>query len=564
MKKRIIFVLIVILIFSATIISRLIFLQLINYEYWRALAQGQQKDFIEFQGERGNVFFQNMTNLAINKNFPFVYANPQEIKNKMETSEILSLILDLDKNYLLEKLANNNSFVLIKQKLNENELNSLKELNIPGIYLNQESLRHYPFDNLASHVIGFLSYDGQGQYGIEGYYDQNLKGKQRAAELEKAPGYFFSPLENLASADLSYLALKGDDLVLTINYDIQFMAEKILEKAKENLEFESGEIIVMDPNSGKILALANLPNFNPNLYSKVTDMSVFQNSSIQKVFEPGSVFKPITMAAALNEGKITPDTKFIDEGFVKIGDHTIFNFANRTWGERTMTEVLQYSINTGAVFVQKQLGNELFLKYIEKFGFFDKTGIDLQGEIFSKNQELKKGYEINFATASFGQGIEITSIQLARAFAAIANGGKLVRPYVVDKIIKNDKVIEIKPEIQSFSVISEKTASQLTLMLINVVEKGYGKEAKVPGYYIAGKTGTAQVSWSNLGINKKGYSEKTIQSFIGFGPALNPKFLILVKLYNPKTKTAEYSAAPLFGELAKYIINLWHIPPDYE
>jgi cell division protein FtsI/penicillin-binding protein 2 len=337
------------------------------------------------------------------------------------------------------------------------------------------------------------------------------------------------------------------------------MAEKLLEGAKENLEFESAEIVVMEPNSGKILALANSPAFDPNNYSEVKDLEVFQNSSVQKFFEPGSVFKPITMAAALDQGKITPQTKFVDQGFVKIKSDTISNFANKVWGEKTMTEVLEWSINTGAVFAEQQLGHDAFLEYLKRFGFFDKTGIDLQGEVSSQNQELKKSYEINFATAAFGQGIEMTSIQLARAFSAIANGGKLMKPYLVDKIFENGKMIETQPQIQNSSVISQKTASQLTLMLVNVVQNGYGKLAGVQGYYIAGKTGTAQVP------EKGTYSpDKTVQSFIGFGPALDPKFLILVKLYNPKAKTAEYSAAPIFGELAKYIIDYWKIPPDYE
>lgn len=557
-------VFLLVIIFSAAIISRLIYIQIIQHQYWQALAQGQQKFFVALQGERGEIFFQDGTNLAINKSFDLVYAVPSEIKKQNETAEILSLILNLDKNSILEKFQKDSFYVLLKKRLTKEEVESLKELNLPGIYLGQEKGRYYPFENLASQIIGFLGGDGKGQYGIEGYYEKILKGKEEVKELEKGPAgtlvNFIKDPNFVNSSNSS----KGSDLILTIDYNIQFMAEKLLKEGKENLDFESGEIIVMEPNSGKILALANWPNFNPNQYSKIKNQEIFQNSSIQKIFEPGSVFKPITMAAGLNEGKITPHTTYVDKGFVTIGGHTILNYGNRTWGERTMTEVLERSINTGAVFAEEQIGHDIFLEYIKRFGFFDKTGIDLEGEIFSQNQEFKKGYEINFATASFGQGIEITSIQLVRAFAAIANGGKLMRPYVVEKIFENGKIIENQPEVQNPSVISQNTASQLTSMLVSVVEKGYGKEARIPGYYIAGKTGTAQVPWSALGINKRGYSDKTIQSFVGFGPAFDPKFLILVKLYNPKTKTAEYSAAPIFKELAKYIIDYWKIPPDYE
>ncbi|GAI31848.1 unnamed protein product, partial [marine sediment metagenome] len=292
----------------------------------------------------------------------------------------------------------------------------------------------------------------------------------------------------------------------------------------------------------------------PNHYSEV-DFELFQNSAVQELFEPGSAFKPITMAAALEQEKITPKTTYIDTGKVKIGEHTIHNYGEKVWGKQTMTGVLEKSINTGAVFVERQLGHELFLEYIDLFGFFEPTGIDLQGEEFSENREFKKGYEINFATASYGQGIEMTPIQLARAFCAIANGGKLVRPYIVEKIVENGTIIETQAEISSEQVISQKTASQLTAMLISVVENGFAKAAKVPDYYIAGKTGTAQIPWSTLDIDKRGYSQETWQSFIGFAPAFSPKFLILIKLDNPGAKTAEYSAVPIFKELAKYIID---------
>ncbi len=332
------------------------------------------------------------------------------------------------------------------------------------------------------------------------------------------------------------------------------MAEKLLEKAKENLYIESGEIVVIDPNLGKILALADFPNFNPNEYSEVTNFEIFKNSSIHKVFEPGSVFKPITMAAALDQGKITPQTTYTDEGQVQIGNYTIYNYDKRVWGERTMTEVLEKSINTGAIFAERQLGHNLFLEYLERFGFFEPTGIDLQGEIFSQNKEFKKGYEINFATASFGQGFEITSLQLVRAFSAIANGGKLINPH----LINDNSLVAKKDERQ---IISKNTSSQITMMLVSTVENGFAKKAKIPGYYVAGKTGTAQIPYEN----KRGYHpDKTIQSFIGFAPAFDPQFLILVKLYNPNTKTAEYSAVPIFRELAKYIIDYWQISPDYE
>ena len=534
---RVNLIFILVIIFSAAIIGRLIFLQVLKGDFYKALSQGLHNPFNEVQGERGEIFLNNEKDLAINVNLPLVFAVPNEIKNQKETAKALSEILNLDENFILEKLQNESSYFLIKRKLSQKEIEDLKNLNPEGIFISEEKERYYPQENLASQVIGFLGAEGKGQYGLEEFYDEILQSK------EELRGY-----------------QKGSDLILTIDYNIQFEAEKLLEKAKENLGIEKGQIIVIEPSSGKVMAMAVFPNFDSNQYEKYAkegNLEVFKNGATQELFEPGSVFKPIVMAAALEEGKITPQTTYIDEGQVKIGGYTIFNYNNNIWGEKSMTEVLEKSINTGAVFAQSQLGETLFLKYIEKFGFFEPTGIDLQ-EAYSENQELRKGRKINLATASFGQGITISPIQLAEAYGAIANGGKLVKPYLVERIFEDGKEIQTEPEV-SQPIISSKTIHQLTAMLVNVVENGYGKEAKVPGYYIAGKTGTAQVAEGGA------YSpDKSIQTFAGFFPAFNPKFLILVKLDNPKTRTAEYSAVPIFHDLAEYIIHYYQIPPDYE
>ncbi len=523
---RVNLILIVIFLFGLAIIGRLFFIQVLQGDFYKALSQGYTVGE-EIEIERGEVFFKNKEPLAINKDWFLVFASPRKVEEKIKTAEKLAETLNLNKDSILEKLKKDNLYEVIKKQLTDQELKNLKELNLVGIYLEEKTGRYYPQESLASQIIGFLNADKEGQYGIEGEYDEILKGNRK------------NP---------------GQDLILTIDYSIQFIAEELLAEAQENLDIESGEIIVIEPNSGKILALANFPNFNPNQYSKIIDLDIVQNSATQKIFEPGSVFKPITFAAALNEGKITPQTTYTDPGLIEIGGWPIYNYEQRIYpGDITMTEVLEKSINTGAVFVEGQLGHNLFLKYIEKFGIFKKTGVDLE-EIYSENQEFKKGYEINFATASYGQGIEMTPMQLVRAYSVIANGGKLVTPYIVGT----------EPKIEDDLIISPKTSSQLTAMLVSVVENGFAKSAQIPGYYVAGKTGTAQISFAALEIAKSGYSEKTWQSFIGFAPAFNPQFLILIKLDNPKTDTAEYSAVPIFHELAKNIIDYYQIPPDYE
>ncbi len=555
------------ILFSAAVIGRLIYLQILHSDFYKALAQGQQKIISVVQGDRGKIFFKGGETLATNIKGEILYISPREIENKEETAKIITETLEASNNVsvtqqenisydrILEKTKEDNLFTIIKSKLTEEEIDSFKKASLPGVYLGEEVFRNYPQDSLASHIIGFVDRDGKGQYGIEGYYDDVLQGKEGFQKRARAPLEYFS-----IDSDN-----EGTDLFLTLDYNIQFQAEKLLKEAYQNRNFEEGTIIVVDPNSGRILALANFPNFDPNQYSKEENLAIFQNSATQKTFEPGSVLKPITMASAINEGKITPQTTYVDKGYVKIGGYTISNFQKQIWGECSMTKVLERSINTGAVFAEEQLGDSLFLKYLENFDFFEKTGIDLQGEVFSLNSEFKKGYEINFATASFGQGIEMTPIQLVKAFCSIANGGRLVKPYLVEKIVNgSDDVIEIQTEISENPIITQTTASQVTEMMVSTIENGYGKKAQIPGYYIAGKTGTAQIAYSSLGEKKSGYSEKTIQSFIGFAPAFNPQFLILVKFTDPKTESAVYSVAPVFHEMAKYIIDYWQIPPDYE
>lgn len=516
--------------FGALIAWRLTNLQIVQGDFYKALAEGQNISK-EFRKDRGEIYLKDSEPLAINKDFSLVFASGPKIIDSKKTAEFLSQVLSLDPDFILEKIEKDTLYSPIKNRLAEQEKKSLQDLNLAGINLTQERNHYFPQDTLASQVVGFVDADYKGQYGLEEYYDEVLSGKNQD----------------------SY---KGSDLVLTIDYDIQFKAEKLLAETKNSLHIESGSILVLDPNTGRIMAMANYPNFNPNdyrEYAKTGDLAIFQNNLTQKIFEPGSVLKPITMAAALEEEVITPQTIYKDEGSLKIGGRTIYNYDNRIYGEQTMTNVLEKSINTGAVFAERKLGHNLFLKYIEKFGLFSESGIDLP-EIYSQNKELKKGYEVNYATASFGQGIEITPIQLVRAFSAIANGGNLIKPYLAEMVGGEKTESEF-----SKPVISFKTASQVTAMLTSVVENGFSQKAKIPGYYIAGKTGTAQVPEAG-----KYSKDKTVQSFIGFFPAFSPKFLILVKLDNPQTKTAEYSALPVFRDLADYILRLYQVPPDYE
>ena len=557
-------ILIVIFIFGAAVISRLFYLQILNHKFYQSQALGQQAGFQEIYGSRGQIFFANSQenkgesgtgetkSLAINKDSFVVSVMPNEIEDKDIFVKTLAENIGETQELILSKLKGRTSYTVIKKGLSQEDVDKIKSLNLKGLYWERTPARYYPQENLAAQVVGFLGGDGTGQYGLEGYYDQDLKGKSGIKEKKRGLALVF-----LQDTPVS---LDGADFYLTIDYNIQFEAESLLKETKKNLDIASGQIIVIKPDSGRVLALANYPSFDANQYSKEKNLDIFQNSATQKLFEPGSVMKPFTMAIGINEGKVTPDTIFTDLGFVKVGTETIYNFAREKYGKQTMTGVLEKSINTGAVFVEQKIPHNTFINYMDNFGFFKKTGVDLQGEVYSQNYLLKNGPDVEYATAAFGQGIELTPMQLIRGFSVFANKGKLVKPYLVEKITQDKKEIYTKSQTQE-QVISETTASEITTMMISVVEKGFGAGAKVPGYYIAGKTGTAEVPLKN----SKGYEvDKTIQSFIGFGPALNPKFLILVKLDDPKVPKSSLSAVPIFKKLAQYIINYWQIPPDYD
>ncbi|MBU1045933.1 penicillin-binding protein 2 [Patescibacteria group bacterium] len=551
--------------FGAAVVARLFFLQAINGELYKALAKGHQEIFQQISGERGDIFLYDKDKIvlaATNEESRFCYVAPKLIGEKERVAELLASALSVAKDDLLKNIETNSEklFLLVKRNISEEEGQKIQELGLDGVYLDQERQRLYPFGQLASDVLGFVNQSGEGQYGIEGYWNDVLAGQEGWQKIS------YGPFGRLTDGDTAG-SMKGVDLILTIDKNIQSQAENILKDYSEKFGFQSGQIIVIEPASGKVMALADFPGFNPNNfqeYAENNQIELFQDKAIQAVYEPGSAFKAITMAAALNEGKITPDTTYVDTGKVVIKDKTITNYDNRIWGEATMTQVLERSINTGAVFVQNQLSHQVFTDYLEKFGVFEKSNIDLSGETYSENQEFKKGWEVNYATASFGQGINMNLMQMARAFCAIANKGKFIQPYVVEAVMDSGTKKPFLLDNPRQQIISSNTAEDLTKMLIAVTESGYGSGARVPGYYVAGKTGTSQIPYSALGINKAGYSDQTWQSFIGFAPAFSPEFVIAVKLDNPKTRTGSESAIFLFQNLAKYILDYYQILPEKE
>lgn len=524
------------------IIVRLVDLQIRKGSLYEAMASGQHFSVSTPVVERGSIFLGNgEVCLAQNKIKIFLYISSQKI-SVSEIGQIaisLAPFLGLSENELADEIQKSSLF---KKEIPEGQLGNIedyiKERETTSIWTEEVSTRFYPHNALASQLLGFVNGEGMGQYGLESYYNNLLSGQEERVAIINS---------------------QGADIFLTIDYNFQYFAEKLLKEAKQQWDIDSGQIIVEEPQTGKILALANFPNFDGNKYGEENNLGIFINTVTQKLFEPGSVFKPITMVAGLEEQIVTPETKYIDEGFVNVGGKSIYNFGKRVWGEQAMIDVLEESINTGAVFVEQQLGSQVLWKYIKDFGFFEKTEIDLPGEVASANEGLKNGYPRDFAAASFGQGVMITPIQLIRAFGALANNGRMMQPYVVEKIARpNGQIVTIQPKAVK-QVVSEVTAAKITAMLISVVKNGAGRAGQIPGYYITGKTGTAQVP-----VKGGGYSDtETIQSFIGYFPALNPKYLVLIKLDNPKgIDSSGHSAAVIFHDMAKYIIDTKQIPPS--
>lgn len=387
--------------------------------------------------------------------------------------------------------------------------------------------RFYPHDTFAAHTLGFVGFRGRdraGQYGVEGFHDEDLH---------------------------------TGDIVLTIDPAIQSYSESVLEALLQRWSAPRGSIIIQDPASGAIMAMASSPSFNPNEYGRFA-YDDFINPNTQEQFEPGSSFKPVTMAAAIDTGAVTPLTTYEDTGAVVIGTYTIKNFNEKANGRQTMKQVLEHSLNTGTIFAQRKTGDDAFLNYLVGFGFGQKTGVDLSGEASGNISNLYQNRAINFATASFGQGIAVTPLQLVMAYSAIANGGKLMKPYVVREALHAGGTSTPTKPVVLGAPISEKTSVQLRSMLVDVVDHGFDK-ARIKGYDVAGKTGTAQIP-----DKQGGYLEdkQFIHNFVGFAPAYAPRFVILIKMDRPQGITfAADSLSPVFGDLASFLIRYFKIPP---
>lgn len=550
-----------------TVIVRLFFLQVLSHDKWVALAESQHNASLELSADRGEIYMHDgdmdRYPLAVNREYQMVFVVPKDIEEKDMVAVELSRALGIEVGEIRDKLARpNDPFEIIKKRLTDDEVNRVKELKLKGVNLVPEKYRYYPAGELAAQVIGFASLGekgGAGGYGIEASLDSELRGETGTLTPEKDASGRWIPLSD-RSIDH---AENGDSVVLTLDRVIQYETEKILKDSIEKYAADRATAIVMDPKTGNILAMATSPQFDPNNYSKEEDYSLFLNQAVSSAYEPGSIMKPITMAIGLDEGKVSPNTEYVDTGLVAEAGYTIRNAEDKVYGRSDMYKVLDQSINTGVIFVEKLVGNRIFGDYLKRFGFGVRSGVELPAELAGNLRNLEnERATINFFTASFGQGITATPIQMVSAYAALANGGRLLKPKVIDKIIHADgNEVQYAP-VEIRRVISEESSRSISKMLRSVVVNGHGKRADVPGYLVGGKTGTAQVAKSGA----KGYEEgQSIGSFVGYAPLDDPKFVVLVKLDNPKNvEWAESSAAPTFGEIMKFLLEYAKVKPTEE
>lgn len=551
----------VVVVAGAAIIGRLFYLQILQHAEWSELDRRQHDIKTRSEIVRGNIYFRDEKNNALvlaattQKGYA-LFLDTRTLKDSEAVLATLQKITPIDpKMFQAAAAKKNDPYEVIKPRISLEEGSRILALRLPGVGLEEKLWRFYPGGNLASHVIGFTTRteDGErGSYGIEKQYNATLEGTLHtddASLIEKLVTSF----QDASASD----RLEGYDMTLTLEPAVQRTAENEMRGVMKKWNAHRAGMIVVEPATGKIKALVGLPDFNPNEFGKEKSFDVFLNPFVEKVFELGSVFKPLTMAAALDTKAVTPDTIYFDAGQVKVGDRIIKNFDGKGRGVRTMTQVLEGSLNTGSVFAMQHLGKENLKKYFEAYGLGEKLGVDMPGEVAGNLNNLKTGHDVEYATASFGQGVAVTPLELTMALSSLGNGGKLMRPYIVDSMsngyVGSPQVIR--------QVISPETSKTITSMLVDVVDKALaGGRVRKSGYSIAAKTGTAQIA----GPNGIGYSATDyLHSFFGYFPASQPRFIVVMFLERPqKVRYASETLTDPFIHMTDFLINYYTIPPD--
>jgi len=537
-----------------TVVGRAFYLQILQHEYLVKKADKQHQHRIDLTPARGSILDRNGTTLAESIHMDSCYAEPRRIKDVAGTAAVLSPILGIPKGELVAKLSANKSFVWIERWVTPEVATSVRNMKLPGIGFAPESKRFYPNMEIAAHVVGFTGHDPNGLEGIELKYDSTIMGNTGYMITERdALGRNISVMDTVIK-DSS----PGKSVVLTLDKTIQFITEKELAKAVKENNAKSGMALVMESDTGRVLAMANYPTFNPNSISRHTTAEL-RNHVVADSFEPGSTFKIFTIAAAIDSGKIkSTDMYNCENGTYRIADRIIHD--DHPQSRLTVSEILKYSSNIGSAKIGSKMGEETLSSYLRNFGFGSRTGIDLPGE--SPGNLKKHWYGVDLAAISFGQGVSLSTVQLVSALSAVANGGNLMRPYLVEQILDDSGAVTQKFEPQVIRrVISPETARKITKMMETVTGAGgTGMNAALDGYRVAGKTGTAQ----KVDPVTRTYSlTKRIGSFVGFVPADKPKLTIAVIIDEPQgVKYGGVVAAPAFRVIAQNALAYLKIQPN--
>ena len=535
------------------LVGQLVRWQVLEHETFLALAEEEHQAEATIRPHRGAIYDRNGFLMAADTFQYAVSASPPMIADPYAAADRLFPLLGMGRDETLSALTSDAAWVPLTRGVPPSLGETILEWDITGIQVESHSKRVYPGGAIGAHLLGFVNDNDNGFYGIEGYYDSMLNGAPGLRQGERDPFGSSIPI-----GPARYIPPRdGKSLVLTIDRTAQYIVERELADAIARYQAESGTVVVIDPKTGAVLAMASWPTYDPNRFAE-TDQMLFPNPAVSEQYEPGSVFKVVTMAAGLDSGVIAPETTIYDGGMIEVGGRTIYNWDRQSHGVVDMTTVLGKSLNVGAAQVAVTLGKERFYTYVRRFGFGRTTEVDLdsEGPGTLKTPGDPDWHESDLGTNSFGQGIAVTPLQMAVAMVAIANDGLLLKPYVVQQFIEGERVVSVKPTVVR-RVILAQTAQTLTDMLVAAVNQET-KLAQVPGYRVAGKTGTAQIPVPG------GYHPNlTVASFAGYLPADEPALVILVVIYKPQTSPwGGQVAAPVFARIAQQLVVLFDIPPD--
>lgn len=564
-KTRIKIVYFAALLVSVLIATRLFFIQIVKGDYYESLSGKQRALSLPDDFKRGTIYFTekngNLISAATIKKGYQIIINPKILKDREDAYLKLSSIISVEKKKFMDKaVKTNDSYEIISRYVDDAVASKISNLKITGLDAYPESWRYYPLGRMASHLLGFVGYKDDklsGRYGLELSYNKLLN-RDDGKTLGSSNSFveLFFDLKKIVAGEIT-----NGDLILTIEPTVQTTLEKKLEEIKEKYKTQIAGGIIISPKTGEIIAMAGKPDFDPNQYAQTKDFSVFMNPSIESVFEVGSIMKPLTLAAAMDNGSISADTEYFDKGYLDFGSARVKNHDGKIRGIVNMQQVLADSLNTGAIFAMQKMGKSKFREYMLGYGFGEKSGLGLPNEAANKiNNIINNNRDIEFATASFGQGIALTPISMAKSLSVLANGGVLMKPYIVkEEVVKGLKNKFQRPE-EIRRVLKKETADEISKMLVAVVDNNLvGGVHKMEHYSIAAKTGTAQL----IGGDGKYAEDESVHTFFGYAPAFDAKFLVLLFIVKPQgVKYAANTLTEPFMSITNFLLNYYEVVPD--